>query len=289
MVRRFDPVNLVIGIIVGVAGALTLYPFVYVFSMSVSDPQAVMSREIWLLPKGFQLESYRLALKSQILIRSYGNTLLYTSVGTLINLVLTTSAAYALSRKSFRLAGPVMFFVIITMFVSGGLIPTFILVRSLGLYNTRLAVILPYSVGAWNLIISRVYIQTSIPDSLVESAKMDGASELRILTSIIVPLSKPLLAIISLFAAVMFWNSYFPALLYLPNPKLQPVQVFLVRLLVYASNELAEETDNIVDQAMALSQIKYTVVIVTILPIVCLYPFLQKYFVKGIMIGAIKG
>ena len=289
MVRRFDPVNLVIGIIVGVAGALTLYPFVYVFSMSVSDPQAVMSREIWLLPKGFQLESYRLALKSQSLIRSYGNTLLYTSVGTLINLVLTTSAAYALSRKSFRLAGPVMFFVIITMFVSGGLIPTFILVRSLGLYNTRLAVILPYSVGAWNLIISRVYIQTSIPDSLVESAKMDGASELRILTSIIVPLSKPLLAIISLFAAVMFWNSYFPALLYLPNPKLQPVQVFLVRLLVYASNELAEETDNIVDQAMALSQIKYTVVIVTILPIVCLYPFLQKYFVKGIMIGAIKG
>ena len=289
MVRRLDPANLVIGIIVGVAGAMTLYPFVYVFSMSVSDPQAVMSREIWLLPKGFQLESYRLALKSQILIRSYGNTLLYTSVGTLINLVLTTSAAYALSRKSFRLAGPVMFFVIITMFVSGGLIPTFILVRSLGLYNTRLAVILPYSVGAWNLIISRVYIQTSIPDSLVESAKMDGASELRILTSIIVPLSKPLLAIISLFAAVMFWNSYFPALLYLPNPKLQPVQVFLVRLLVYASNELAEETDNIVDQAMALSQIKYTVVIVTILPIVCLYPFLQKYFVKGIMIGAIKG
>ena len=289
MVRRFDPVNLVIGIIVGVAGALTLYPFVYVFSMSVSDPLAVMSREIWLLPKGFQLESYRLALKSQSLIRSYGNTLLYTSVGTLINLVLTTSAAYALSRKSFRLAGPVMLFVIITMFVSGGLIPTFILVRSLGLYNTRLAVILPYSVGAWNLIISRVYIQTSIPDSLVESAKMDGASELRILTSIIVPLSKPLLAIISLFAAVMFWNSYFPALLYLPNPKLQPVQVFLVRLLVYASNELAEETDNIVDQAMALSQIKYTVVIVTILPIVCLYPFLQKYFVKGIMIGAIKG
>ena len=239
--------------------------------------------------KGFQLESYRLALKSQILIRSYGNTLLYTSVGTLINLVLTTSAAYALSRKSFRLAGPVMFFVIITMFFSGGLIPTFILVRNLGLYNTRLAVVLPYSVGAWNLIISRVYIQTSIPDSLVESAKMDGASELRILTSIIVPLSKPLLAIISLFAAVMFWNSYFPALLYLPNPKLQPVQVFLVRLLVYASNELAEETDNIVDQAMALSQIKYTVVIVTILPIVCLYPFLQKYFVKGIMIGAIKG
>ena len=289
MVRRLDPANLVIGIIVGVAGAMTLYPFVYVFSMSVSDPQAVMSREIWLLPKGFQLESYRLALKSQILIRSYGNTLLYTSVGTLINLVLTTSAAYALSRKSFRLAGPVMFFVIITMFVSGGLIPTFILVRSLGLYNTRLAVILPYSVGAWNLIISRVYIQTSIPDSLVESAKMDGASELRILTSIIVPLSKPLLAIISLFAAVMFWNSYFPALLYLPNPKLQPVQVYLVRLLVYASNELAEETDNIVDQAMALSQIKYTVVIVTILPIVCLYPFLQKYFVKGIMIGAIKG
>ena len=196
---------------------------------------------------------------------------------------------HALSRKSFRLAGPVMFFVIITMFFSGGLIPTFILVRNLGLYNTRLAVVLPYSVGAWNLIISRVYIQTSIPDSLVESAKMDGASEFRILTSIIVPLSKPLLAIISLFAAVMFWNSYFPALLYLPNPKLQPVQVFLVRLLVYASNELAEETDNIVDQAMALSQIKYIVVIITILPIVCLYPFVQKYFVKGIMIGAIKG
>jgi len=283
-----NPINLVIGIIAGIMAFAAVYPFIYVLSMSISDASEVVALRVRFLPRGFSLESYKATLKSMDLWISFYNTLYYTVLGSLLHVAVTLAGAYALSRKDFPARSAIMAYIAVTMFFSGGIIPSFILINKLNLYNTRWVIILLGATSAWNLIISRVYFQTSIPDSLIESARIDGQSEAGILARIVIPLSKPLVAIIFLYAAVNFWNTYFTALLYLPNSKLQPIQVFLVRMLVYSSNEVITDQYSAGDQDKMLVQIKYTVIIVSILPIICLYPFLQKYFVKGVMIGAIK-
>jgi putative aldouronate transport system permease protein len=273
------------------AGVITLYPFIYVLSMAISEPKYVIAQSVWLLPKGFSLQALKIVINNQGLLRSYYNTIWYTVVGTTINVIMTLLAAYPLSRKKFFLKKPITFIITFTMFFGGGLIPSFILINKLGLYNTRWAIVLPGAVAAWYIIIARTFFN-NIPDSMHESPKLDGAGEFRILMSIYMPLSIPLIAVLTLFYAVGHWNSYFSALLYLPNKKLQPLQVLLMNVLTKeASDTIMMSADPAMarsDRSLVAIQIRYAVIMVVITPIIIVYPFLQKYFVKGVMIGAIK-
>lgn len=266
---------------------ITLYPFVYVFSMSVSDPYAVMRQEVWLLPKGFTLDSYEKVFQNKDLWMNYGNTLWYTVVGTLINMVCLVIGAYPLSRKNLFLRRPIMKAITFTMFFSGGMIPTFMVINSLGLYNTRWAMVIPNAVSVWNLIIARTYFE-GIPEELIESAKLDGANDLTILGRVVLPLSKSILAVLMLFSAVNHWNAYFNAVLYLPSPEIQPLQIYLQKLLINMSDVSGGDNPLGISRSMQVVQMRYSTILVVTLPILCIYPFLQKYFVKGVMIGAIK-
>ncbi|MBP1990749.1 carbohydrate ABC transporter permease [Paenibacillus eucommiae] len=266
---------------------LTLYPFIYVLSMSISDPQYVVEDVIWLFPKGFSLESYARVFDNPDIWTAYGNTLFYAGVGTLLNILFTVLAAYPLSRRTFSLRTPIIILVTITMFFGGGLIPNFLLIKELGLYNTRWAILLPGLTSAFYIIITRTFFQ-SIPESLQESARIDGANDIGILMRIILPLSQPILAVLALFYAVGHWNSYFTAMIYLPDVKLQPVSLYLVKVLVQDQQSMMEGMMNQYDRALISVQLKYSMIIVTILPILFIYPFLQKYFVKGVMIGSLK-
>ena len=275
---------------VALAFVVTLYPFVFVLSMSISDPVAVARREIFLLPKGFSLDAYRTVLNDPTVIRSYYNTIWYTSVGTVLNLVFTVMAAYPLSKRNFSARGVLMFLFVFTMFFSGGLIPLFVLVVKLGLYATRWAIVIPPLIAMFNLIICRTFFQT-LPEDLFECARIEGAGEWRIVWKIVLPLSRPIIAVLVLFYGIGHWNSIFPALLYLPDADLQPIQIYLRRVLIQASPEAVQqfETGESGRGVMAMVQIKFAVMIVAVLPILLLYPFLQKYFVKGVLIGALKG
>ena len=277
---------------VGVAFAfvITLYPFVFVLSMSISDPVAVVRREVFLLPKGFSLDAYRTVLNDPIVLRSYYNTIWYTGVGTTLNVVFTVMAAYPLSKRNFSARRVLMFLFVLTMFFSGGLIPLFVLVVKLGLYATRWSIVLPTLIATFNLIICRTFFQT-LPEDLFESARIEGAGEWRIVYKIVAPLSKPIIAVLVLFYGVAHWNSFFPALLYLPKADLQPIQLYLRRVLIQASPEAVRqfETGEAGEGIMAMVQIKFAVMIVVMLPILLLYPFLQRYFVKGMLVGALKG
>ncbi len=275
---------------VAIAFVITLYPFVFVLSMSISDPVAVVRREIFLLPKGFSLDAYRTVLNDPVVLRSYYNTIWYTGVGTALNLVFTVMAAYPLSKRNFSARRVLMFLFVFTMFFSGGLIPLFVLVVKLGLYATRWAIVIPTLIATFNLIICRTFFQT-LPEDLFECARIEGAGEWRIVWKIVVPLSRPIIAVLVLFYGVNHWNSFFPALLYLPKAELQPIQIYLRRVLIQASPEAVQqfETGEQGEGVMAMVQIKFAVMIVAVLPILLLYPFLQRYFVKGVLIGALKG
>lgn len=278
---------LVYAVGVGVV-AITLTPFLHVTAMSLADPMKALREEIFLIPWGINLGAYKMVFENSSFLTAYGNTFWYTGVGTLLNVALTLTLAYPLARRGFFLRRPVMLLITFTMFFSGGMIPTFIVVSRLGLYNTRWAIVLPAAISTWNLIVCRTFFE-GIPESLLESAKLDGAGEARILRDIVLPLSMPIIAVLILFYAVGHWNSYFSAVLYLSDTKLQPLQIYLRRVLIQATDEMAGDMKEGLDRDMAVHQLKYAAIIVSILPIVVLYPFLQKYFVQGVMIGAVKG
>lgn len=219
--------------------------------------------------------------------RSYYNTIFYTVIGTAINVTLTMLGAYPLARTNFFARKQIMVFIVITMFFNGGLIPMFILIQNLNLYNTRWAILLPTAVSAFLIIITRTFFQ-SISESLHESAKLDGAGEFTILTRIVIPLSAPIVAVLALFYAVGHWNSFFPALMYLPDIKLQPLSLYLVKVLIQNSGAMMENMIDETEKSMYAVQLKYSLIIVAILPILVIYPFLQKYFAKGVMIGSLK-
>lgn len=266
---------------------ITLYPFIYVLSMSVSDPLSVIRQEIWLLPKGFNLGTYKLVAENRMLWIAYYNTIWYAVIGTVLSMIFTLTMAYPLSQKSFILRRPMMLLTTFTMFFSGGMIPLFILVSKLKLYDTRWAIVLPALVSTWNLFVTRTFFE-GIPESLIESCKLDGATDIQVFISIILPLSMPIVAVMGLFYAVGYWNSYFSALLYLPNVKLQPLQLFLMKILIQDAEILAGDTQLGLERSVQVSQLKYAAIVITALPIIMVYPFIQKHFVKGVMIGAIK-
>jgi len=265
----------------------TLYPFVFVISASVSDPTALGRGEVWLWPVGLQFNSYKRVLGDPQIWTSYYNTIWYVVVGTAINLFLTTVTAYPLSRRYFSGRGKVMMFVAFTMFFSGGMVPTYLLVKSLGLMNTRLAVVLPVAISTWNMIIMRTFFE-GIPVELEEAAKIDGENDLGILARIMIPLSKPVIAVMVLFYAVGHWNSWFNAMLYINDTDKNPLQILLRKILIqFDQNTIMADVQ--LGQDMIGQSIRYATIMVSTLPILCAYPFLQKYFVKGVMIGAIKG
>ena len=278
----------VIIIMMLLAAFVCVYPMLYVLSISISSPEHVIRRDIYLLPKGFNLSGYKLLAGHKAFWRSYWNTIIYVVGGTLVNLVVTVMTAYPLSRYKFFLRRPVSMMITVTMFVGGGMIPFFIIVSNLGLYNTRWAMILPFAASAWNIILTRTFFE-SIPDSMAESASIDGANDMTILYKIILPLSAPIISVIALYCAVGAWNSYFWAMVLLFDTKLHPLQVYLRRVLIQLEVQSIEGGVEIgIDQSAQTEYLKYASIIFATVPILMIYPFLQRYFVKGVMIGAIK-
>lgn len=268
---------------------ITLYPFLYVVFGSVSMP-AEFSRHTGLLlaPTGFQLEAYRLVLQNEDILTGYLNTLIYVGAGTSISILLTILMAFVVSRKKLMLKSFLIKMMMLTMFFSGGMIPTYLMMQDIGIMGTRFSVILPGLISVTNVIILRTAFM-GIPQGLEESAKIDGANDFIVLFKVIVPLSMPAIAVMVLFYGVGRWNSWFDAFLYLRNRELFPLQLILREILVESS------TDNMMISLGALNGldmseiIKYATIIVSTIPILCIYPLLQKHFVKGVMIGAIKG
>lgn len=281
--NAFDVINYFLLILVML---LCAYPMLYIFNSSVSDPQQLLaSRSLMLLPEGFSIEAYTKVFQNPKIYSGYMNTLFYVIVGTAVNLFMTTLAAYALSRPDLYGRSFFMKLITFTMFFGGGMIPTFLLIQNLGLLDTRLAMILPTAISTFNFIIMRTNFM-SIPLALIESAKIDGANDFRILFQIVVPLSKPIIAVMTLYYAVDHWNDFMGPLLYLRSQDLYPIQIILRDILLSNSTEAMGSAN---DTGFAIGEnIKYATIIVSTLPILLVYPFIQRYFVQGALIGAIK-
>ena len=270
---------------------VTLYPLLYVVFVSFSTPSEYMrftGSMLW-HPLGFSLSSYRVVFNNNAIWTGYKNTLFIVIIGTTLNMLLTIIGAYVLSRQNLMLRRPLTLLTMFTRYFSGGMIPTFLLVRSLGMSNTLWALIIPAAINTFNLIIMRTAFE-NVPDSLEESAKIDGANQLVILVKIMVPLVVPTLAVLVLYYAVSHWNSWFNAMLYIRDRKLYPLQLILRELIIQNTGSMDMSLSSSGDDDAFLSEtIKYSTIIVATLPILLLYPFLQKYFVKGVMVGAVKG
>ncbi len=282
--------DIVIWIIVAFAVLVTLYPFLYVVSVAFSDGGAVARGEVYLFPKGFSLETFKTVMAYKQLWVAYGNTAIYTIAGTICNIIFTCLGAYPLSRKHFFLRRKLNFFVVFTMYFSGGLIPTYMVVTGLGLYNSRLAMILPVLVSTYNMMICRSAME-SVPNDLFENASLEGASDFYMLTHIAVPLIKPTLAVLTLYYAVARYNDFFNAMLYLGKSELQPLQMFLRRILILSSSEILQQagTTGAAAAAQNTLKIRYVCIVLAAVPIFCITPFVQKYLVSGTMLGAVKG
>ena len=270
---------------------IIIYPLYFMLVASFSDPVAVNNGSTYFFPRGFSLQGYSQVLKNENILTGYKNTIIYTATATVVKVALTVTAAYVLSRKDVPGKNLITFLIVFTMFFSGGLIPTYLLVKQLHLVNTMWALILPSAVSVFHLIITRTFFQTTISDDLLEASQMDGCSDWRFFFRIVLPLSLPIIAVIALFTAVQQWNSYFSALVYLQDWSKQPLQVVLRQILVQNQVDLDMITD--IDAAgermKAAEQIKYALIIFASAPMLVLYPFLQRYFVKGMMIGSLKG
>lgn len=282
--RAFDVVNYVL---LGLIGLVMFYPMFYVFIVSISSAEFINKGLVTLFPRGINFEAYKIVFQNKQIWSSYFNTILYTTVGTLINLVCTAMCAYPLSRKDFYGRGPLTIFVTLTMFISGGMIPLYLVVMQLNLLNSIWAIVLPPAISTYNMIIMRTSFAT-IPDSLVESAYLDGANDIQILAKIVLPLSKPIMATMTLFYAVSHWNSYFPAMIYLNDQKKYPVQV-IMRDIVIAGDFTQQGGDVSSSLNVVATNYKYAVIIISVIPILLVYPLLQKHFTKGVMVGAVKG
>jgi putative aldouronate transport system permease protein len=283
--RIFSAVNMIFMVLVM---AVTLYPLLYTIAISFSDVNAVTTNSVKLLPKGFNLKAYQYAMEQSIFWISYRNTIIYTVFGTAINLIMTLTLAYAISRRELLFRKTITLIIIATLYFQGGVIARFIVYKELGLYNNIWAVVLPFAITTYNLVVVRTYMQ-GIPEEILESVRMDGGNDLQIFARIVLPLSKPVIATIGLFYAVSHWNSYFWPMVLLRDKELQPLQV-LLRDMITENNQIGSgmlQTD-LMYQPSAEMMIAASIVI-ALIPILCVYPFIQRYFVKGAMVGALKG
>lgn len=287
--RRFYMIN---GIVMGAIFLLYAWPLWFVVTASFSDPNLVTSGKVILLPKGFHLNGYKLILEYRDILTGYVNSILYTVFGTALNLIMTILAAYPISRTDFLPRRFITVFLVFTMYFSGGLIPMFLQVRGLGLYNSPLAMLIPGAVSVYNVLILRSFFMYGVPKSLEEAAVLDGANTFQMLMRIILPLVKPTLAVLVLYYAVGHWNDYFSALIYLKDKNLMPLQTVLRDILIVGKIDMVSsgmEMEAVIEKMKTAQTLKYSVIIVSTVPLMLVYPFIQKYFVKGIMIGAVKG
>lgn len=268
-----------------------LYPLIYIISSSFSSPKAVVSGKVWLFPVEPTLKAYKSIFNSSQLMYGYYNTIVYTVIGTFINVVFTILLAYPLSKKTFVGRKAIMIMMMITLFFSGGLIPTYLLVKDLHMLDTRWAMWLPGAFSVFQVIVARTFFQTSIPEELSEAAQVDGCRDIRFLVSIVLPLSKPIIAVMALMYAVGHWNAYFDALIYLRSESLFPLQYVLRNVLILNGADpqmLANTAQKMRDQGFE-QVLKYALIVVASVPVLIMYPFVQKHFAKGVMIGSLKG
>jgi len=280
----FDVLNALI--LMGVVTAC-LYPFIYMLAVSLSDSASIASGTVWLWPKGFNWDMYRYVFEDGRVLKGYKNTLIYVVLGTAISLMVTALGAYSLSKTKLVMGKPILMLIVFTMFFNGGMIPTFLVVKELGFVNTVWGMVLPGAVGTWNLLIMRTFFM-GMPQELEESGKIDGLSEVGIFFRIVLPLSKPVLATIGLYYAVGMWNNFMGPLLYLRDADLQPLQVIL-RNIVLSGQFTGTDGPVVGDIVVVEDGLKFATIMVSTVPILLVYPFIQKYFVKGALIGSVKG
>lgn len=281
---------IVITVMLGIVLLLVLMPIVFIVANSFSSPRAVSSGQVTFWPVDFSLVAYQEVLTNPQVLQGYYNSLIYAVAGTLISVALTVAIAYPLSRATFFGRNVLMSGLLFTMLFSGGLIPTYLVVQDLGMLNTRWALLIPNAIGVWQVIIARTFFVHSIPNELYEAAMLDGASELRFLWSVVLPLSKPLLAVLALMYAIFQWNSYFDALVYLKDPNLFPLQIVLRNIIILNTTTAASgDIGQGLDQRELANVLKYALIVVSSLPVLIIYPFIARHFTKGVMVGAIKG
>ena len=269
---------------------VTVYPLVFVFSASISDPNAVYAGKVWLFPKGIQWRGYVEVFSSRLVFVGYRNSFIYLVLGTALNLFVTFTGAYALSRRDIYLRGLLTGIIVFTMWFNGGMIPTFLLVKSLGLVDSFWAMIVIGAVNAYNFIICRSFIQNSVPEELQEAGRIDGCNDFMLCLKIVLPLSGPIIAVLTLYYGLEHWNGYFNAMLYLNSRELQPLQIFLREILLQDQTiDMSRDLESLQEIELLKRVMKYSLIIVASLPMLILYPFLQRFFAQGVMIGAIKG
>ena len=270
---------------------VTVYPFYYVFLCSISAPAEVLKMSISFYPKGFSLNSYAMLVNDQDMWLAFMNSFIYITAGTIINCITALLGAYPLSVKHMIHRKWVVRYLLVAMYFSGGIIPAYLLISNLGLYNTRWAAIIPGAVSIWNIMIVRAFF-SGIPDSLRDSAQMDGANHFRIMWNIYLPLSKSIMAVIAIYSIVGIWNGWFFSLLYHPSTELHPLQMYLFRVLIQQTVDLSKlsfiEMKSAREKMIANAQLKYSMIIFTTAPIILTYPFFQKFFIKGVMLGSLK-
>lgn len=288
--RVFDAFNLMLLIMIGL---IIAYPLYFVVIASISDPEAVNKGSVILFPKGVTMLGYEKLFQDKNIWTGYANTFFYTFVGTTFNVLVTMCAAYALSRKDLLGRKVIMRYFIFTMYFSGGLIPLFIQINNMGLYNTRWVLVILGMVSVYNLIIARTFFESSIPDEMLEAAKLDGCSDLRFFASIVIPLSHAIIAVLIVYYGVGHWNQYFNALIYVSKQEYYPLQIVLREILIQSRQTEAVVSEGqiaeLIERNKYAELIKYGVIVVSSLPVMIMYPFAQKFFVKGVMLGAVKG
>lgn len=277
-------------LIVGIFMVICLYPVYFVIIASFSSSSAVNSGKMLLWPEGFQTSGYQFVFSDARIMTGYANTIIYTVGGTLLGLACSLAAGYSLSRKDLPFRGIIMMVFVFTMYFHGGMIPTYLVVKNLNLINTRAVLIILGCVSVYNIILIRTFFQSNLPDELHEAAIIDGCGNMRFFIQFALPLSKAIIAVIALYLAVGYWNSYYNALVYTTNNNLKPLQLFIREMLMQSNSTTDFADAELASQHMLMLQvIKYAVIVVSTVPIMCIYPFLQKYFVQGVMIGSVKG
>lgn len=268
---------------------VVLYPLIYIFSSSFSSPSAVTSGRVWFWPVEFSLKGYATLIENPKVVTGYANSLFYTAAGTIISVALTIMIAYPLSRKTFFGRNMLMMLITFTLLFSGGLIPTYLVVKQMGLIDTRWALLIPNAIWVWQVIIARTFFQSSIPDELIDASEIDGCSDLRFMWSVVVPLSKPIIAVLFLMYAVGQWNAYFDALIYLKTANLFPLQLILRSIIILNNSSNATDALKQVERQQLAELLKYSLIVVATLPVLVIYPFVQRYFVQGMLVGSVKG
>lgn len=283
--------TIIIYLVLSLVLIIILYPLIYVVAASFSDPQAVISGEVTLFPVRPTVRGYAAVFQNRKILSGFANSLFYLVVGTIINLVMTMLCAYPLSRKEFTARGKLSMFFVFTMYFSGGMVPSYILVNKLGMINTRWALLIPMAMSTYNMIICRTYIVNSIPDELYEASQIDGCTPFKYMMHVIVPLCKPILAVLTLYYGVSRWNDYFNAMLYLYDDTLQPLTIVMREILIMGKVDMTQVTDaSAASKLQGLSELlKFSTIVVACVPVMLLYPMIQKHLVKGVMVGSVKG